>query len=168
MGNPQATPGAAKHLTDIDIAKILRLAKAALSKRKIAALINCGQSAVQHTLVTYLFETFQGHNPQRQYKHKTTEREDRYIERALKQNNSLPLRDITNIIDASVSEHTVRRRRDEAGLGSYIAAEKPGLWPKNIAERLEWANKYKHWTVEDWKHVIWSDESSIWVGVSPW
>ena len=43
----------------------------------------------------------------------------------------------------SVSKHTVRRRRDEAGLGSYIAAEKPGLRPKNIAERLEWANKYK-------------------------
>ena len=38
---------------------------------------------------------------------------------------------------------------------------------KNIAEQLEWVNKYKGWTVEDWKHVIWSDESSIWVGVSP-
>jgi hypothetical protein len=32
---------------------------------------------------------------------------------------------------------------------------------------LEWANKYKDWTVEDWKRVIWSDESSMWVGVSP-
>ena len=167
MGTPQAAPAAAKHLTDIDIAKILGLAKAAVSQRKIAALMKCGKSAVQHTLATYLFETFQGRNPRRRYKHKTTEREDRYIERALKQNNSLPLHDITNIIDASVSEHTVRRRWDDAGLGSYIVAEKPGLRPKNIAERLEWANKYKDWTVEDWKHVIWSDESSIWVGVSP-
>ena len=96
-----------------------------------------------------------------------TEREDRYIEHALKQNNSLQLCDITNIIDASVSEHTVCRWWDEAGLGSYIVVEKPGLWSKNIAERLEWAKKYKDWTVEDWKHVIWSYESSIWVGVSP-
>lgn len=27
--------------------------------------------------------------------------------------------------------------------------------------------KYKDWTVEDWKRVIWSDESSIWIGVNP-
>jgi len=27
--------------------------------------------------------------------------------------------------------------------------------------------KYKDWTAEDWKHVIWSDESSIWIGINP-
>ena len=27
--------------------------------------------------------------------------------------------------------------------------------------------KYKDWTVQDWKRVIWSDESSIWIGVNP-
>ena len=26
---------------------------------------------------------------------------------------------------------------------------------------------YKDWTIEDWKRVIWSDESSIWIGVNP-
>jgi len=122
MGNRQAAPAAAQQLTDINIAKILGLAKAALSQRKIAALMKCSKSAVQHTLTTYLFETFPRRNPWRQYKHKTTEREDRYIEHALKQNNSLPLRDIINIIDASVSEHTVRRRRDEAGARATLPA----------------------------------------------
>jgi hypothetical protein len=28
--------------------------------------------------------------------------------------------------------------------------------------------KYKDWTVEDWKRVIWLDESSIWIGVNPY
>jgi len=27
--------------------------------------------------------------------------------------------------------------------------------------------KYKDWTIEDWKYVIWSDKSSIWIGVNP-
>jgi len=27
--------------------------------------------------------------------------------------------------------------------------------------------KYKDWTAEDWKRVIWSDESSIWIGFNP-
>ena len=27
--------------------------------------------------------------------------------------------------------------------------------------------RYKDWTVDNWKRVIWSDESSIWIGVNP-
>ena len=96
---------------------------------------------------------------------------DRYIVCVIKQNNSLPLRDITNIInnkiDVSISETTLRWRRLEADLGSYIAMKKPGLSVENVAKRLASAEKYKNWTVEDWKKVIWSDESSIWIGVSP-
>ena len=49
---------------------------------------------------------------------------------------SIPLHNITNIIGLPISEHTVRRRRSEAGLGSYIAAEKLGLWPENIVKKL--------------------------------
>jgi hypothetical protein len=60
----------------------------------------------------------------------------------------------------------VRCRRSKAGLGSYVAAEKPGLRKENVVKRLEWAIKYKDWMVEDWKHIIWSDESSIWIGLN--
>jgi Transposase/DDE superfamily endonuclease len=156
-----------KHLTDVDIGKILGLAKALMPQRTIATLMKCSQKAVQHTLATYLFETFQGRNPRREYKRKTTKREDRYIERVLKQNPFTPLRDITNLIDSNISHQTIMRRRSEADLESYVAVVKPGLRPENIAKRLEWALKYKDWTVEDWKKVIWSDESSIWIGVNP-
>jgi hypothetical protein len=138
-----------------------------MPQQEIADLMKCSKSAVQYTLVTYLFEMFQGRNPQRKYERKTTQREDRYIEQALKQNNSLPLHDITNIIGLPISERTVGCHRSEAGLGSYVAAEKPGLRKENVVKRLEWAMRYKDWTVDDWKRVIWSDESSIWIGVNP-
>jgi hypothetical protein len=52
-------------------------------------------------------------------------------------------------------------------LGSFITTEKPGLRPQNIEARLAWAQRYKDWIVEDWKRIIWSDESSIWIGVNP-
>jgi hypothetical protein len=158
---------AGEHLSDIHIAMILALDKVSIPQRKIASLIKTSRTAVQRALTTYNFETFQGRNPRRDYQRKTTKREDRYIERALKQYESTPLRDITNIVGLPVSETTIRRRRSESGLGSYIAAEKPGLRIENIAKRLEWAEKYKNWTVEDWKRVIWSDESSIWIGANP-
>lgn len=156
-----------QHLTDIDIAKLLGLAKAEIPQREIASLMKCSQKAIQHTLATYTFETFQGRNPRRDYQRKTTKREDRYIERALKQYSFTPLQDITNIIGLPISETTVRRRRSEAGLGSYVAAEKPGLSDDIVASRLRWALRYKDWTIEDWKKVIWSDESSMWIGVNP-
>ena len=124
-----------KHLTDVDIGKILGLAKALMSQRTIASLMKYSQKAIQHTLATYLFETFQGRNPRREYKRKTTKREDRYIERnILKQNPFMPLKDITNLIDPNVSRQTIMRRRSEAGLESYVAITKPGLWPENIAK----------------------------------
>ena len=33
--------------------------------------------------------------------------------------------------------------------------------PRHVRQRLDFATKYQHWTVEDWKHVIWSDETKI-------
>ena len=129
--------------------------------------MKCTQNAIQNILATYVFETFQGRNPRREYPRKTSEQEDKYILHVLQQNNDLPLRDITNKIALGISTTTLRRRRSEAGLGSYIAVKKPGLSAENIRKRLDWAIKYKDWTIEDWKKVIWSDECSVWIGVNP-
>ena len=48
MGTPRTARMVAKHLTDIDIVKILELGKATLSQRKFAALMKGGKSTVQH------------------------------------------------------------------------------------------------------------------------
>src|SRR5438046_9824187 len=87
-----------QHLTDIDIAKILRLGKAEIPQQEIASLMNCSQKAVQHPLVTYTFETFQRRNPRREYHQKTTQLEDSDIHQALIHNSFTPLHDVTNII----------------------------------------------------------------------
>jgi len=47
-----------KHLIDIDIAKILGLAKGLISQYKIAALIKYSKIVVQQTLIIYVFKTF--------------------------------------------------------------------------------------------------------------
>ena len=167
MENIPPTRQKGKHFSDVDIGKILRLAKAAWPQRKIAALMKCTQNAIQNILAIYVFETFQGRNPRREYPQKTFEQEDKYILHVLQQNNDFSLQDITNKIALDISTTTLRRRRSEAGLGSYIAVKKPGLSAENIHKRLDWAIKYKDWTIEDWKKVIWSDECSVWIGVNP-
>jgi hypothetical protein len=110
MEGPPEPGESGKHLTNIDIAKILGLGKALLPQRKIVALMKCSQKAIQHTLAIYVFETFQSKNPRREYQRKTTEREDQYIEFALKQNAFLFLRDINNILENQISQTTLRRR----------------------------------------------------------
>ena len=110
MADSPAARRSGEHLSDVDIAKILALDKVSTPQRKIASLIKCSRAAIQNALAKYNFETFQGRNQRREYQRKTTLREDRYIERILKQNNSLPLRDITNIVQSHglpISETTL-------------------------------------------------------------
>ena len=56
---------------------------------------------------------------------------------------------------------TVSRALQKNGLKSNEKQVKPKLSFKNIKEHLSFANIYKDWTVEDWKKVIWSDETKI-------
>ena len=142
-------------------------ARVKVTQREIASLIKCSTQALQTALANYTFDTFKGLKSCRNYERITTKDEDKVIKNTLKHNSVLPLRDITNLLPVKISETTLRRRRTEFGLGSYIAAKKPGLCPENVEARLCWALEHVNWNLEDWKHVIWSDESSIWVGVNP-
>ena len=59
------------------------------------------------------------------------------------------------------SVSTVKRRLRAAGLKGRVAARKPLLRCQNKTERLSWATKHRHWTTEDWKKVLWTDESKL-------
>ena len=41
----------------------------------------------------------------------------------------------------------------------------PGLNAKQKSARLQWCLDHKDWTLEDWKKVIWSDETSVIYGL---
>ena len=55
----------------------------------------------------------------------------------------------------------VRRVLRKAGLKSIKKKKKLFLSAKHRKRRLEFAQKYASWTVEDFKRVIWSDETKI-------
>jgi hypothetical protein len=68
---------------------------------------------------------------------------------------------LRNELNVDISDRTVRRTLQEAGLEAVEKVKKPKLSTKNVKARLEFARRYRDWTVEDWKHVIWSDETKI-------
>ena len=67
----------------------------------------------------------------------------------------------TATASAFPSERTIRRRLFCANLKSYKPAKKLKLSLKNIADRLAFCNKYQAWTPEQWKRVMFSDDSQI-------
>lgn len=59
----------------------------------------------------------------------------------------------------NVSRNTVISYCKSLGFGSYSAAHKPALTPKHRDRRLRWAKERVNWTVDQWRGVVWSDES---------
>ena len=157
MNDSQAIHKFGQHLSDIQVAFVLTFDKVKVTQQKIASLVNCSRNAVRTALTNYTFETFKGCKPRRNYQRITTEDEDKTIKNTLKHNSFLPLRDITNLLPVKISQTTLRRRRTEFRLGSYVAAKKPDLRPENVEARLRWALEHINWSMEDWKRVIWSD-----------
>jgi transposase len=68
------------------------------------------------------------------------------------------LQEITN---RDVSAETVRRALKRTGMKSAVKTKRPQLQPRHRKARIEWAEAHKSWTIEDWKRVVWSDETKI-------
>jgi transposase len=80
---------------------------------------------------------------------------------------SLPV--LTNIVNtfttSPISTRTVQRAiTNKLGMNAYIAAKKPFINKVQKHKRLLWARDHRTWGEEDWKRVIWTDESSVEIG----
>jgi transposase len=64
-------------------------------------------------------------------------------------------------LQVTVCNNTVCNALREAGLGAVEKESKPMLSSKNIKARLQFAKRHQDWTINDWKRVIWSDETKI-------
>lgn len=65
------------------------------------------------------------------------------------------------VIKSMVSPQTVRRALKEFGLEAVEKQKKPAIDERTRRARLQFAKKYKDYTVDDWRRVIWSDETKI-------
>ena len=61
----------------------------------------------------------------------------------------------------TISTQTIRNYLGAAGLKAITKKKQPYLKPSHHRARMDFAEKYLYWTVEDWKRVIWSDETKI-------
>lgn len=66
--------------------------------------------------------------------------------------------------ETETSKSSVHRILKKEGFSKVKPTTKPGLNKKQREARLTWCHKYSSWTIEDWKRVIFTDETSVILG----
>ena len=163
QNNCVGRPRKYKKPTNIQRAKVIAYWEDGKSQRKIEETLNIPRSTIRGIIDVYKETGDVKRCVGSGNKRKTTKRQDNIIVRVSKQDPFLTAVDIAKNIaidhDIHVSHDTVDRRLKEVDLDSYIARKKPFISDANVAKRLQWCNQYKDWTVDDWKRVLWCDES---------
>jgi len=96
---------------------------------------------------------------------KLTERNKRTTVRLMKKKDASTATAVSKVLKTShnvnVSRQTVSRAFKSFGFSCRIKKKKPKLTEKHKKTRLAWAKKHETWTSDDWRKVIWSDESKF-------
>lgn len=146
-------------------AQVIILHKQGYSNRQIATIVQISEKGVR-TAIKRFSTTGVNTDRQRSGRPKvTSEREDKFIAITSKRLRTLTAPDIRAELNTSrdnvVSVTTVQRRLRQVGLSGCVAIRKPFLRTVNKVKRLNWAKEHRNWTEDDWKKVLWSDESKF-------
>ena len=143
-------------------AQIVAFRKAGWTQIKISEELGLSQSAVARIFARYQSTGSFHHRKSPGRPRVTSHRMDKLIKRAVVVNPQASSSSIADGLPDKISARTVRRRLlKDFGLKSFNAARKPRLSAQNIKDRLRFAKKYKDWTPEQWRKVLFSDETCV-------
>jgi transposase len=151
-----------KAISPLKREQAISLLQKGLSNRKVASITGLSQATIsriaQETEVDK--ENLNGGHPsklspadQRRIMHKITSGQ---LDNAVQATHY-----INSINKYDVSPSTVRRTLKQHGFKAVVKAKRPMLKAQHRKARLNFALKYQNWTVDDWKLVLWSDETKI-------
>ena len=141
----------------------------------ILSLLDSGHSACQISSSTGLYHSTisrlrRKHHPYLQ-KHtggcpsKLSEADTRYAQHLITSKKAENASQITQILkeitNQSLTSQTTHNHIKKARMKSAVKTKKPLLTKIHRKERLDFALAHQDWTVEDWKTVVWSDETKI-------
>lgn len=104
-----------------------------------------------------------GNRPGQGRRRATNDAQDKFIVNLAKRNRTKSSREIASEVNTSwstnLSARTIRGRLLEKGLKSYTQKRRPYRNKKQAKKRLAWCNSHVLWTQNEWKYIIFSDES---------
>ena len=145
----------------VEIGSVLTAAAMGVSNRSIGRQMGVGESTIRGIRARFLTrgncirKVGSGRKP------KCTAHDTRAIMKEVRNNPFVSAPEVRLSAGVEhVSVDTVLRVVHASGeFNSYWAARKPFISAVNVQRRVEWCNRYKDWKAEDWRKVLWSDES---------
>ena len=132
------------------------------SSRQIAAELGLSKSSINNIRNKLKIAT---PPPKPGAKKKLTERQRRDVTSLIASNKVKTAVEAAKVIakehGTKVSPDTVRRILKESEFKARKRVKKPALTARHKQTRLKWAEKHREWTINDWKRVVWSDETKI-------
>ncbi len=157
--------GKSKKLDLATRGSIVTLRDESYSYRGIAERHNISFATVQTTINRFNmsggYKTFSRSGRPRA----TTARIDKCIVNIIEKSNEPNVNDVAEKLSqldiAHISVTAVRRRLNRAGLHGRAMVKKPLLTKNHIKNRLAFGMKHLSWTVDNWKNVLFKDETKI-------
>jgi transposase len=151
-----------KELTDKQRERIIGAHLAGVNGLKISSDFNISSTTVYDTINRYK-KSGSPHPKKRSGRPKMISvRGKRFLQRIVLKDRFLPLEKITNQLnqDLNTTYHpnTVRKYLHNLGLKGHATRNKPLLTNRQRISRLKWCQIKRSWC-EEWKQIVWSDES---------
>jgi transposase len=148
-------------LTQAEKNKILQLKIDGLSNRSIADLVDRDRRSIDRLVKKLQTESTTDRTPGSGRKRKTSPSEDAAIALYVKRNRDCTLTDLKKDLQLENVCCTTLGKRifEQTGFSSHFTIKKPMISENNKKIRLKWAKEHLNWTEEDWRSVLWSDES---------
>lgn len=163
-GRKSAKKPLQRRLSNLERGKVYGLAEAGWTQYQIAAELNCTTKTVRELLKKIENRESLEDAPRSGRPKATTPREDRTIKfKSLSDRRltgkAMALKEAPTFCKNKISVRTAGNILKKADLNGRVARKKPLVSKRNRAARFQWAKIHRQVTVEEWKNVIFSDES---------
>lgn len=154
-----------RHLSNDECVRASTLLEEGRSMRYVANLLGVNHSTISR-MARRLRETGTHHRRRGQGRRRATNQiDERFLRQQVLRNRKCTSRELSNQLETvrnvRISALTVRRRLKEAGLASRRPASAPLLTADHKTRRLRFARDHAQWTVDDWKRVLFTDETRV-------
>ena len=132
------------------------MSKAGLSTRVIADKLRVPKPSVGRWISKY---RELGHVNRKKGSGRPRKLSSRDVRKIVRNVSKKPFHHVTKLSPITASKRLVWRALRQAGLRSRRPLRRPFLCARHKHERMDWAMRHSHWWENQWRRIVWSDES---------
>lgn len=150
-------------MSPTDVARAIALIQDGRSQYYVSRVLNVTRSKVQRAVNRFNQHGEYSRRSQCGRKRCTNDRDDRFIALNVLRDRRVTSVEVKNRLEdvrqVQVSERTIRRRLSDIGLHARRPATAPELLRNHRVERLRFAREHQNWGIDEWKNILFTDES---------